>query len=109
MKINALFPAAVLLLLPAGTASVPRQVPVNRAELAGRVRAELLYSWRAYEQYAWGHDELKPLSKTTRDWYGESLEMTPVDSLDTLLLLGLKEEADKAKALIVDKLSFDKD
>ena len=111
MKISALLPA-VLLLLSGAKADVqptPRQAPVNRAELAGRVRAELLYSWRAYEQYAWGHDELKPLTKTTRDWYGESLEMTPVDSLDTLLLLGLKDEADKAKALIVDKLSFDKD
>src|SRR5438270_13962171 len=74
--------------------------PVDRAALAARVRAELLDSWRAYERYAWGHDELQPLSKTPRDWYGESLLMTPVDSLDTLLLAGLDEEAAKAKALI---------
>jgi hypothetical protein len=112
MKISALISAVLLLLLSGAQAAVhpaAHPAPVNRAELAGRVRAELLYSWKVYEQYAWGHDELKPLSKTTRDWYGESLEMTPVDSLDTLLLLGLKQEADKAKALIVDKLSFDKD
>jgi len=25
------------------------------------VRAEFLASWHAYEQYAWGHDELLPL------------------------------------------------
>src|SRR5207248_6432969 len=50
-----------------------------------------------------------PLSKQPRDWYGESLLMTPVDSLDTLLLLGCKEEAEKAHALIVERLSFDKD
>jgi mannosidase alpha-like ER degradation enhancer 2 len=116
MKSSAIVPAVLILLLSGAMAEVrssARQtgqpVPVDRAELAGRVRAELLYSWHAYAQYAWGHDELKPLTRTTRDWYGESLEMTPVDSLDTLLLLGLKEEADKAKALIVDKLSFDKD
>jgi ER degradation enhancer, mannosidase alpha-like 2 len=112
MKSSALISAVLLLLLsgaPAAVLPAAHPAPVDRAELAGRVRAELLYSWRAYEQYAWGHDELKPLSKTTRDWYGESLEMTPVDSLDSLLLLGLKDEADKAKALIVDKLSFDKD
>jgi mannosidase alpha-like ER degradation enhancer 2 len=66
-------------------------------------------SWHAYEQYAWGHDELRPISKAPRDWYGESLLMTPVDSLDTLLLMGLNDEAAKAKALIVEKLSFDKD
>jgi mannosidase alpha-like ER degradation enhancer 2 len=35
--------------------------------------------------------------------------MTPVDSLDTLLLLGFKDEAAKAQALIVEKLSFDRD
>ncbi len=91
---------------PPKSAATP---PLDRAALAARVRAELLDSWRAYERYAWGHDELQPLSKTPRDWYGDSLLMTPVDSLDTLLLLGLDAEAAKAKTLIVEKLSFDKD
>ncbi len=81
----------------------------TQADLAARVRTEFLSSWRAYVQYAWGHDELRPRSKMPRDWYGESLLMTPVDSLDTLILMGLHDEAEKAKALIVEKLSFDKD
>jgi len=79
------------------------------AQLASRVRAEFLHSWNAYEKYAWGHDELRPISKTPRDWYGEPLLMTPVDALDTLILMGFKDEADKARALIDQKLSFDKD
>jgi mannosidase alpha-like ER degradation enhancer 2 len=95
--------------LPAKSAPAPNPAPLDRAALAAQVRAEFLHAWQAYEQYAWGHDELRPLSKTPRDWYGESLLMTPVDSLDTLYLLGLDKEAEKAKALIVDKLSFDKD
>src|SRR6266550_3119064 len=78
-------------------------------DMAERVRAEFLFSWQAYEKYAWGHDELRPISKTPRDWYGESLLMTPVDALDTLILMGFKDEADKARALIDEKLSFDKD
>ena len=78
-------------------------------QLATRVRAEFLHSWQAYAKYAWGHDELRPISKTPRDWYGESLLMTPVDALDTLLIMGFKDEADKARALIDEKLSFDKD
>jgi mannosidase alpha-like ER degradation enhancer 2 len=102
MKIIALFSAAALLLLPGTAEPAP-------LDLAAGVRAEFLHSWQAYEKYAWGHDELQPLSKTPRDWYGESLLMTPVDSLDTLLLLGFKDEAAKAQALIVEKLSFDKD
>jgi mannosidase alpha-like ER degradation enhancer 2 len=77
--------------------------------MAQRMRAEFLSSWRAYETYAWGHDELRPLTKTYRDWYGESLMITPVDALPSLILLGFPEEANKARALIDEKLSFDKD
>jgi mannosidase alpha-like ER degradation enhancer 2 len=105
--------AAVTLLVASGLAaavsSPPTRVTVNRAELTGRVRQELLHAWRGYERYAWGHDELKPVSKTAKDWYGDSLLMTPVDSLDSLLLMGFRDEAEKAKALILEKLSFDKD
>ena len=79
------------------------------AAMAQRVRDEFLRSWQAYEQYAWGHDELRPVSKTPRDWYGEPLLITPVDSLDALLLMGFNDEAEKAKTLIVKHLSFDKD
>jgi ER degradation enhancer, mannosidase alpha-like 2 len=91
-----------------GAQPSPAPAPVDRAEMARRVRSEMLDAWKAYEAYAWGHDELKPVSGTARDWYGAPLLMTPVDALDTLLLMGLTEEADKAKALIVSKLDLDK-
>jgi ER degradation enhancer, mannosidase alpha-like 2 len=78
-------------------------------ELANRVRTEFLHAWTNYEKYAWGHDALKPLSKTPHDRYGQSLLMTPVDALDTLILMKLDEEAGKAKELIVKDLSFDRD
>jgi mannosidase alpha-like ER degradation enhancer 2 len=98
--------AAALLLFAPTMFAAPR---VDRAAMAARVRAEFLHSWKAYEQYAWGHDELRPLTKQPRDWYGQSLLMTPVDSLDTLILMGFDAEAEKAKTLIVDRLDFDKD
>ena len=62
-----------------------------------------------YKQYAWGHDELQPLIKGYHDWYDTSLLMTPVDALDTMILMGLKDEADKDRELIDKQLSFDKD
>ena len=96
MRINHLVAAAFLIL-------------TGCASTADKVRAELLHSWKAYEKYAWGHDELRPLSLTPRDWYGQSLLITPVDTLDTLLLMGLDAEAEKARKLIVERLSFDKD
>jgi mannosidase alpha-like ER degradation enhancer 2 len=78
-------------------------------QLAARVRAEFLHAWDNYERYAWGHDALRPLSKSAHDWYGQSLLMTPVDALDTLVLMHLDAEAAKARSLIVTNLSFDRD
>jgi mannosidase alpha-like ER degradation enhancer 2 len=78
-------------------------------QLAARVRTEFLHAWKNYERYAWGHDALLPLSKTGHDWYGQSLLMTPVDALDTLILMHLDAEAERARALIISDLSFDRD
>lgn len=85
------------------------QVSDNPGPMARQVRGEFLYAWNAYKQYAWGHDELKPLSKSFKDWYGTSLYMTPVDALDTLIIMGLNDEADKDRELITKNLSFDQD
>src|SRR5213596_2548186 len=81
----------------------------NAQTLAARVRTEFLHAWNNYERYAWGHDALRPLSKTPHDWYGQSLLMTPVDALDTLVVMHLDAEAAKARSLIVSHLSFDHD
>jgi ER degradation enhancer, mannosidase alpha-like 2 len=81
----------------------------ERTEMAQRVKQEFLHAWNGYKQYAWGHDELRPLSKGFRDWYGVSLDMTPVDALDTMVLMGLGKEADQDRALIDNNLSFAKD
>src|ERR1700760_2121694 len=77
--------------------------------MALQVRGEFLYAWNAYKQYAWGHDELKPLSQGHHDWYSTSLLMTPVDALDTMILMGLTDEADKTREYIATNLSFDQD
>jgi ER degradation enhancer, mannosidase alpha-like 2 len=78
-------------------------------QLAAHVRTEFLHAWNNYERYAWCHDALRPLSKTAHDWYGQSLLMTPVDALDTLILTHLDAEAERARSLIVSDLSFDRD
>ena len=77
--------------------------------MALQVRGEFLYAWNAYKQYAWGHDELKPLSKSSRDWHSVSLMMTPVDALDTMIMMGLTDEANKTREFIAKNLSFDQD
>ena len=84
---------------------------VQKAEMAGRVRDEALHAWNGYKKYAWGHDSLKPLSRQPFDWYGQghSLLMTPIDALDTLILMDLKPQADDARRLIDSKLNLDQD
>ncbi|HEV7699817.1 MAG TPA: glycoside hydrolase family 47 protein [Pyrinomonadaceae bacterium] len=82
---------------------------IDKKAMAERVKAEFKHSWDGYKQYCWGHDDLKPISKTCRDWYGTPILMTPVDSLDSLYMLGFKDEADKTREYIAKNLSFDKD
>ncbi len=101
---------ALLLLFPLLTAPVAlSQGRGDGRVFARRVRAEFLHAWRGYVKYAWGHDDLRPLSKKAHDWYEQSLYMTPVDALDTLILMNLKGEARRTKELILMNLSFDKD
>ncbi len=76
---------------------------------ADAIKAAFLHAWDGYVRYAWGHDELRPLTRGYRDWYPASLLMTPVDGYDTMLLMGLTAQADSAKRLILDSLRFDRD
>jgi mannosidase alpha-like ER degradation enhancer 2 len=82
---------------------------VNERPGAVAVRAEFLHAWQGYRKYAWGHDDLKPLSRTYHDWYAEPLLMTPVDALDTMILMGLTTEATNTRQYLVANLRFDKD
>jgi mannosidase alpha-like ER degradation enhancer 2 len=79
------------------------------AEMAERVRNEFRHAWDGYKKYAWGHDALKPLSKSAHDWYGTSLLMSPVDGLDTMILMGMNDEAATTRDYIAKNLSFDQD
>ncbi len=99
---------AVLLFLAPVIIPQDKETTIEKEKYARIVKAEFLHAWNAYKKYAWGHDELKPVSKTSHDWYGVSLDMTPVDAFDTMLLMGLTAEAKEAKDLILDSLNFDK-
>jgi hypothetical protein len=82
---------------------------VNKKEMANKVKAEFLHAWNGYKKYAWGYDALQPLTLKPHNWYKKSLLMTPVDAFDTMILMGLTDEANDAKALIFKDLDFDVD
>jgi hypothetical protein len=84
--------------------SVRRKSNGYRAEA---VRSAMKWAWDGYVHYAWGADHLLPVSKKSDEWFG--LGLTLIDSLDTLLLMGLMEEFDHAENWVLNHLSFDKD
>lgn len=101
--------AALALALPLVLLGGCRKTAPVPDPTAVAVRDAFLHAWQGYERYAWGHDQLLPLSRGAKDWYPASLEMTPLDGYDTMVLMGLTAEAAKAKALILDSLRFDRD
>ncbi|XVE71908.1 hypothetical protein DITRI_Ditri10aG0189000 [Diplodiscus trichospermus] len=68
----------------------------------------MLHAWNSYEKYAWGHDELEPQTKNGVDSFG-GLGATLVDSLDTLFIMGLKEQFQRAREWVANSLDFNKD
>src|SRR5688572_7655860 len=94
---------SILLLFAVVSSSFAQTKPkIDKKRLADQVKSEFLHAWNGYKKYAWGHDDLLPLSRGFKDWYGETLLMTPVDSLDTLILLGFKTEADATRKYITE-------
>jgi len=83
--------------------------PKDRASIQERIKSEFFRTWTAYKKHAWGHDELKPLSLTHKDWHSVPLLITAVESIDTLLLMGFNEEAYETIEYISSHLRFDHD
>ncbi|CDZ96298.1 1, 2-alpha-mannosidase [Phaffia rhodozyma] len=79
--------------------SFPLETPAEKKKRLERkelVRNAFIWAWEGYKQNAWGHDEVKPLTKSTSDPFA-GWGATIIDSLDTLLLLGLPEEYSLAR------------
>jgi mannosyl-oligosaccharide alpha-1,2-mannosidase len=117
MKLPEQFPVPPqsLIKLPSGKPkSIPKIQFKFKAESAAakadrlakldRVRAVFKKSWSGYREFAWLHDELKPQSGTYKDPFA-NWGATLVDALDTLWIMGMKEEFEEA-AKAVDQIDF---
>nr|POF08089.1 mannosyl-oligosaccharide 1,2-alpha-mannosidase mns1 [Quercus suber] len=87
-----------------------KEVPEDPIEIERRqkVKEAMIHAWSSYEQYAWGQDELQPQSKNGVNSFG-GLGATVIDSLDTLYIMGLEEQFQKAREWIANSLDFNKD
>ncbi|XP_008574715.1 PREDICTED: endoplasmic reticulum mannosyl-oligosaccharide 1,2-alpha-mannosidase [Galeopterus variegatus] len=97
------------------------EAPTKPSSLAARTRNQtvppnfrqkgvidiFLHAWKGYRKFAWGHDELKPVSRSFGEWFG--LGLTLIDALDTMWILGLKKEFEEARNWVSKKLHFQKD
>uniref|UniRef100_A0A915AN77 alpha-1,2-Mannosidase n=1 Tax=Parascaris univalens TaxID=6257 RepID=A0A915AN77_PARUN len=83
-----------------------------QAELAKRrdfVKQMTKFAWDSYEKYAWGMNELRPLSRRghSASIFGSGeIGATIVDALDTLYLMGLREEYERARKWIALSLNL---
>ena len=94
--------AALLALDDAAFAAVPAR------ERRRAVTASARHAWRGYRDHAWPSDELAPVARKGVAWLDVGL--TIVDALDTLLILGLEDEAATARDWIASPaLAFDAD
>ena len=67
------------------------------------------HAWDGYVKYAFGENELKPLSKSghSAPIFGKTkVGATLVDSLDTLFIAGLMDEFNKAKKWVEESFNI---
>ncbi|XWS16619.1 hypothetical protein CRYUN_Cryun34aG0105600 [Craigia yunnanensis] len=85
-------------------------VPNDPIEMQRRekVKEAMIHAWSSYEKYAWGNDELQPQSKNGINSFG-GLGATLIDSLDTLYIMGLDEQFQRAREWVANSLDFNKD
>ncbi|KAK9734146.1 hypothetical protein RND81_04G118200 [Saponaria officinalis] len=73
-----------------------------------KVKEAMIHAWSSYEKYAWGQDELQPQTRNGINSFG-GLGATLIDSLDTLYIMGLDEQFQKARDWVANSLDFNKD
>lgn len=66
-----------------------------REDRRRQVRELFQRDWQAYRQFAWMKDALKPISRSYADQFC-GWAATLIDSLDSLWIMGLREEFDEA-------------
>lgn len=64
----------------------------------------VVYGWNGYKRYAWGKNEVKPISLTyhSQGIFGgpsSTLGATIVDGLDTLILMKLDDEYNEVSSV----------
>ncbi|KAA8498226.1 Mannosyl-oligosaccharide 1,2-alpha-mannosidase MNS1 [Porphyridium purpureum] len=75
-----------------------------------KIRGMIRFAWNSYASMAWGMDLLLPLEKkgsNSKTFGGQAASI--IDAIDTLYLVGMHDEFEKARHFILNELVLDKD
>ncbi|XP_028986363.1 mannosyl-oligosaccharide 1,2-alpha-mannosidase IA isoform X2 [Betta splendens] len=78
------------------------------SERREKVREMMKFAWDNYKHYAWGKNELRPLTRNGHigNMFGGLRGASIIDSLDTLYIMGLMEEYNDAKEWVQTSLDL---
>ncbi|EDW29998.1 GL15936 [Drosophila persimilis] len=106
-------PAQQIIQLPmggGGNDQAPDTVDATLEERRQKIKEMMEHAWHNYKLYAWGKNELRPLSQRPHSGsiFGSyDLGATIVDGLDTLYIMGLENEYREGRDWIERKFSLD--
>ncbi|KAJ8270727.1 hypothetical protein GJAV_G00118570 [Gymnothorax javanicus] len=94
-------------LRPPGATGQEPSDPETR-EKRNKIKEMMKFSWDSYKRYAWGSNELRPVSKQghSSNLFGSIQGATIVDALDTLYIMEMYEEFDAATEWVEKNLDF---
>ncbi|XP_062980800.1 mannosyl-oligosaccharide 1,2-alpha-mannosidase IA [Elgaria multicarinata webbii] len=92
---------------PIGAVGAEPADPVIRQKRA-KIKEMMKHAWDNYKHYAWGLNELKPISKQghSSNLFGNIQGATIVDALDTLYIMEMKDDFKEAKEWVEKNLDF---
>uniref|UniRef100_A0A673ZSJ9 alpha-1,2-Mannosidase n=1 Tax=Salmo trutta TaxID=8032 RepID=A0A673ZSJ9_SALTR len=73
-----------------------------------KIKEMMTFAWDSYKRYAWGSNELRPVSKQghSSNLFGSIKGATIVDALDTLYIMEMFEDFDMATEWVEKNLDF---
>jgi mannosyl-oligosaccharide alpha-1,2-mannosidase len=95
---------------PIAALSATAAMPAPRIA-AKEVRDEFLHAWDGYKKFAWGADEVKPVSGTSSNFFidSHSFGLSIIESMDTLYVMELDAELALCVTWLRSNLDFDVD
>lgn len=96
--------------LPQKTFAASPAMPAPHV-VANEVRAEFLHAWNGYKQFAWGSDEVRPVSGTPSNFFVDthSFGLSIIEAMDTLYVMGLDADLEACVQWLRKNLHFDVD